>query len=32
MSIRLRLTLFAFGTLLYIRQYQDTLEIEKRFL
>ena len=42
MSIRLRLTLlytviltltlFAFGGLLYLRQYQDTIEIEKRFL
>jgi signal transduction histidine kinase len=42
MSIRLRLTLlytailtltlFAFGGLLYLRQYQDTIDIEKRFL
>jgi two-component system OmpR family sensor kinase len=42
MSIRLRLTLlysailtltlFAFGALLYARQYQETFEIEKRFL
>jgi two-component system OmpR family sensor kinase len=42
MSIRLRLTLlysailtltlFAFGALLYVRQYQETLEIEKQFL
>jgi signal transduction histidine kinase len=42
MSIRLRLTLlytailtltlFSFGGLLYLRQYQDTIEIEKRFL
>lgn len=42
MSIRLRLTLlysailtltlFAFGALLYVRQYQDTLDIEKQFL
>jgi two-component system OmpR family sensor kinase len=42
MSIRLRLTLlysailtltlFAFGALLYVRQYQETFEIEKRFL
>ena len=42
MSIRLRLTLLysailtvtllAFGGLLYLRQYQDTIEIEKRFL
>jgi hypothetical protein len=42
MSIRLRLTLLysailtltlvAFGTLLYVRQYEDTLEIEKQFL
>ena len=42
MSIRLRLTLLytailtltllAFGGLLYLRQYQDTLEIEKQFL
>ncbi len=42
MSIRLRLTLlysailtltlFAFGALLYVRQYQDTFDIEKRFL
>jgi two-component system OmpR family sensor kinase len=42
MSIRLRLTLLytailtltlaAFGGLLYIRQYEDTLEIEKQFL
>jgi signal transduction histidine kinase len=42
MSIRLRLTLLystililtlvAFGALLYIRQYEDTLEIEKQFL
>jgi hypothetical protein len=42
MSIRLRLTLLysailtvtlvAFGALLYVRQYQETFEIEKRFL
>jgi signal transduction histidine kinase len=42
MSIRLRLTLvytailtltlFAFGGLLYLRQYQETIEIEKQFL
>jgi two-component system OmpR family sensor kinase len=42
MSIRLRLTLLysailtltlvAFGALLYVRQYEDTLEIEKQFL
>ena len=42
MSIRLRLTLLysailtltllAFGGLLYLRQYQDTIEIEKQFL
>jgi signal transduction histidine kinase len=42
MSIRLRLTLlytailtltlFAFGGLLYLRQYQDTINIEKQFL
>jgi two-component system OmpR family sensor kinase len=42
MSIRLRLTLlysailtltlFAFGALLYVRQYEETLEIEKQFL
>jgi signal transduction histidine kinase len=42
MSIRLRLTLLysailtltliAFGALLYVRQYQDTIEIEKQFL
>jgi signal transduction histidine kinase len=42
MSIRLRLTLLystiltvtllAFGGLLYLRQYQDTIEIERRFL
>jgi two-component system OmpR family sensor kinase len=28
----LTLTLFAFAGLLYLRQYQDTIEIEKRFL
>lgn len=42
MSIRLRLTLLysailtltllTFGALVYIRQYQDTLDIEKQFL
>ena len=31
-SIILTLTLFAFGGLLYLRQYQDTIEIEKQFL
>jgi len=31
-SVILTLTLFAFGGLLYLRQYQDTIEIEKQFL
>jgi signal transduction histidine kinase len=31
-SVILTLTLLAFGGLLYLRQYQDTMEIEKRFL